>query len=149
MFVILKFIDLKFCFLFLVLNSLLFESTQGTKSESVSHFKCFLMCEKTRLKQQKLVSVKAVTCVFVAVDVVIEPSTSQFFKYQRFSVSCSADEQEQEVSGWTVMKRTKDGEVGPANESSISAAEVYYPQFLSSDSSLSVLLRCRRGLPRH
>lgn len=136
MFVILIFIDLKVCFLFLVLNSLLFESTQGTKSKRVSHFKC--------LKQQK-----AVTCAFVAVDVVIEPSTAQFFKYQSFSVSCGADEREQEVSGWTVMKRTKDGEVGPANESSISAAEVYYPQFFSSDSSLSVLLRCRRGLPRH
>lgn len=53
------------------------------------------------------------------------------------------------MSGWTVKKRTKDGEVGPASESSVSAMEVYYPQLLSLDSSLSVLLRYRCGLPRH
>lgn len=46
--------------------------------------------------------------------VVVDPPTSQFFKYEGFSVSCSGDGQEQEVAGWTVMKRTKDGEVGPA-----------------------------------
>ncbi|XP_029696650.1 uncharacterized protein [Takifugu rubripes] len=53
------------------------------------------------------------------VDVVVEPSTSQFFKYNRFSVSCGADEQEQEVTGWTVMKRTKDGEVRPCPASCV------------------------------
>lgn len=87
-------------------------------------------------------------CFFI-VDVVVEPSTSQFFKYNRFSVSCGADEQEQEVTGWTVMKRTKDGEVGPAEEPSPCVVEVYYPQFLSSGSSLSSLLRNHRGLPCH
>lgn len=80
---------------------------------------------------------------------VIEPSTSQFFKYQWFSVSCAADQQEQEVSGWTVMKRTQDGEVCPAREASLSAVEVDHPPLLSLDLSLSVPLRHRGGLPRH
>lgn len=44
--------------------------------------------------------------------VVVEPPSSQIFKYGSFSVSCR---QEQEAAGWTVMKRMKDGEVGPAH----------------------------------
>lgn len=50
----------------------------------------------------------------VAVGVVVEPPSSQFFKYSSFSVSCGGDGQEEDATGWTVMKRMTDGEVGPA-----------------------------------
>ncbi|KAM9717522.1 low affinity immunoglobulin gamma Fc region receptor III-A-like [Menidia menidia] len=42
------------------------------------------------------------------VSVSVTPPRSQFFKYESFSVGC-----EGEPVGWTVMKRTVDGEVHP------------------------------------
>lgn len=82
-----------------------------------------------------------------SVDVVVKPPMSQFFKYQSFFVSCSDGEQEQEVPGWTVMKRMEDGEVG--DEPSLCAIEVYYPQSLCLGSSVSILLHRRHSLPCH
>ncbi|XP_044040158.1 basement membrane-specific heparan sulfate proteoglycan core protein-like isoform X1 [Siniperca chuatsi] len=49
----------------------------------------------------------------------VAPKRSQFFKYDSFSVSC----EEEELTGWRVMKRMKDGEVRPCPSScSITAA---------------------------
>lgn len=48
------------------------------------------------------------------VTVTVEPGTSQFFKYDSFSVTCDDEEEgEEEATGWTVMKRMEDGEVCP------------------------------------
>ncbi|XP_034412823.1 low affinity immunoglobulin gamma Fc region receptor II-a-like [Cyclopterus lumpus] len=50
------------------------------------------------------------------VSLTVSPKRSQFFKYDSFSVSCEEEEQseeEEQLSGWRVMKRTKDGEVRP------------------------------------
>lgn len=41
------------------------------------------------------------------VALTVVPNRSQFFKFESFSVSC----EEEEESGWRVMKRTQDGEV--------------------------------------
>ncbi|XP_034532775.1 high affinity immunoglobulin gamma Fc receptor I-like [Notolabrus celidotus] len=55
------------------------------------------------------------------VSVTVSPERSQFFKYERFSVSCE-DEEKEQVTGWKVMKRMMDGEVHPCPSCSISAA---------------------------
>ncbi|XP_074479623.1 low affinity immunoglobulin gamma Fc region receptor II-a-like isoform X2 [Sebastes fasciatus] len=52
------------------------------------------------------------------VSLTVSPKRSQFFKYDRFSVSCEEEEQrEEEEAGWRVMKRTEDGEVRPCPSS--------------------------------
>lgn len=54
----------------------------------------------------------AITC-FASVSLTVSPERSQFFKFESFSVICVEEEQDEDKgSGWAVMKRTADGEVG-------------------------------------
>uniref|UniRef100_UPI0037E75917 high affinity immunoglobulin gamma Fc receptor I-like n=1 Tax=Semicossyphus pulcher TaxID=241346 RepID=UPI0037E75917 len=46
------------------------------------------------------------------VSVTVSPERSQFFKHEGFSVRCE-EEKEEHVTGWRVMKRTKNGKVLP------------------------------------
>ncbi|XP_041821255.1 Fc receptor-like protein 5 [Chelmon rostratus] len=46
------------------------------------------------------------------VSLTVTPRRSQFFKYESFSVSCNKEgEEEEEMTGWRVMKSMEDGEV--------------------------------------
>ncbi|KAM3591099.1 uncharacterized protein V6R79_022379 [Siganus canaliculatus] len=60
------------------------------------------------------------------VSLTVSPKRSQFFKYERFLVSCeedgSGDEEEAEGAGWRVMKRMTDGEVFPCPSSCLISA---------------------------
>ncbi|CAL8237991.1 unnamed protein product, partial [Merluccius merluccius] len=46
-------------------------------------------------------------------SLVVTPDTSQFLKYDRFTLLCEEDEgeEEQQLEGWKVMVNTSDGEV--------------------------------------
>nr|XP_046237055.1 uncharacterized protein LOC124054744 isoform X2 [Scatophagus argus] len=107
--------------LLLLLNSPDSGSAGGTTQVSKRSVKLVLLCGGFMV--QFLISSPP------PVSVTVAPETSQFFKYDSFSVSCEEDEEdegrreEDGPAGWRVMRRTRDGEVHPCPLScSISAA---------------------------
>ncbi|XP_076023784.1 Fc receptor-like protein 5 isoform X2 [Genypterus blacodes] len=60
---------------------------------------------------------------YTLVSVTVAPNRSQFFKYERFSVSCEGEEGGGALAGWIVMKKMEDGEESPCSSPcSITAA---------------------------
>ncbi|XP_071391195.1 low affinity immunoglobulin gamma Fc region receptor III-A-like isoform X2 [Centroberyx affinis] len=63
------------------------------------------------------------------VSLSVTPDSSQFFKYDSFSLSCEEEEEQREEeessAAWTVMKRMEDGEVESCPSSSCSIMDAY------------------------